>query len=102
MLIKSAVIKQGENTLSLSDIKLDKQIAGLRGIRYIEIAFLANKDEITIDLSHIYSDYSNCITKTIPRIRDYIEIQNEIERAIVLYLEAVKNDKEGNDNEVAN
>lgn len=94
MLIKSATIEQGENTLSLSSIKLAKQIFGLRSIRYVELAFFDNKDEITIDLSHIYSDYSSCITKTIPRIRDYVEIQNEIERAIVLYLEAIKNDKE--------
>lgn len=93
-MIKGGYIESSIDGITLKDIALNKEIEGLRGIRYV--AFEHNKENktvsIEIELDHIYSDYSSHIVKTVPYIANaslsYWE--QEVERAVVLYLAALK------------
>lgn len=97
-MIKGGYIESSINGVTLKDIALNKEIEGLRGIRYV--AFEHHKENktvsIEIELDHIYSDYSSHIVKTVPynvniSLHDW---EQEVERTVVLYLAALKGEQD--------
>lgn len=93
-MIKGGYIESSINGVTLKDIVLNKEIQGLRGIRYV--AFEYNKENktvsIEIEIDHIYSDYYSHIVKTVPYIanKSLSDWEQEVERMVVLYLAALK------------